>query len=67
LLAKGYIKIIRDTVGLEDDPDKDDLEKLKKEKNKKDKQQKDSIAKFEAVLPEKKKPVSPDSSGNDNK
>jgi penicillin-binding protein 2 len=58
LLAKGYIKIIRDTVGLEDELDKDELEKLekmKKEKNKNKTPDKDSMARIEAVIPGDKK------------
>ena len=61
LIAKGYLKIFRDTIGLEDTPDSDELEKIKKEKSKKDKQSRDSIARTEAILPtEKKKPATKD-------
>lgn len=62
LISKGYIKIIKDTIGLDDDEmKKDEYEKLKKEK---DKKQEDGnvIIKTEAILPtEKKKPTTPDS------
>jgi len=54
LLAKGYIKILRDTVGLEDELDKEELEKaekLKKEKEKNKNSNRDSLANNEAVLP----------------
>jgi penicillin-binding protein 2 len=62
LLAKGYIKIIKDTVGLEDDEvDKDDLEKLKKEPIKTPTPTKDSVVRAEAILPkENKSPVTKD-------
>lgn len=61
LIAKGYIKIIKDTIGLDDDDDTESLDKLKKEKQKtepeKDKKQKSNdSASFnfrpEAVLPD---------------
>jgi penicillin-binding protein 2 len=63
LISKGYLKIIKDTIGLEDDEvGKEDLEKMKKDKQDKRQQTKDSIAKAEAVLPtEKRKPSTADS------
>lgn len=64
LLAKGYIKIIRDTVGLEDESqDEDAISKLikdKKDRNKKDSSGEKRIN-TEAILPDKRKPISPDS------
>ena len=66
LIAKGYIKVIKDTIGLEQDEETDDvLDKMKKDKDsvKKELPLKDSnnrlpFLKPEAVLPtiEKKKP-----------
>jgi hypothetical protein len=63
LISRGYIKIIKDTLGLEDDEvHKDDLEKMKKDKQEKKLPPKDSIAKSEAVLPtEKRRPATTDS------
>lgn len=61
LISKGYIKIIKDTIGLDDDEmKKDEYEKLKKDKDNKQ-GDKTLIINTEAVLPsEKKKPASPD-------
>jgi penicillin-binding protein 2 len=55
LLAKGYLKLIRDTVGIEEDQiDKDELEKVKKDKpNKKEPFTDSDSTKTEAVLPKK--------------
>jgi penicillin-binding protein 2 len=69
LILKGFIKIMKDTVGLEDDDDTEELDKLKKDKEdlKKDIPKKDSNdnkikIKAEAILPdEKKKPEIKDS------
>jgi penicillin-binding protein 2 len=66
LLAKGYIKLIKDTVGLEDDGvNKEDLDKIKKEKPLSEIPQKDSMVKLEAILPKEKKLPVPDSTGQD--
>lgn len=67
LISKGFIKIIKDTIGLEDDEvNKEEYDKLKKDKPSKN-PPKDSIAKAEAILPnEKKKLTSADSSNNRN-
>lgn len=61
LISKGYIKIIKDTIGLDDDEvKKDEYEKLKKDKDNKQ-GDKNLIINTEAVLPsEKKKPAAPD-------
>lgn len=61
LISKGYIKIIKDTIGLDDDEmKKDEYEKLKKEKDNKQ-GDKNVIINTEAILPsEKKKPTIPD-------
>ena len=67
LLAKGYIKLVKDTIGLEDDDvENEDLEKLKKQKPVKNLPGNDtSVARKEAVLPnEKRKPLSGDSTKN---
>ncbi len=65
LIAKGFIKIIKDTVGLEDTEDDEDaitkLIKEKQDRQKKDSSNKKPAAPVEAVLPEKKKPVPEDS------
>jgi penicillin-binding protein 2 len=67
LISKGFIKIIKDTIGLDDDEvNKEEYDKLKKDKPSKN-LPKDSIAKAEAVLPnEKKKVTSADSADNHN-
>ncbi|MEJ7609708.1 MAG: penicillin-binding transpeptidase domain-containing protein [Ferruginibacter sp.] len=62
LIAKGYIKIIKDTLGLEDNADEDDainkLIKEKKGKEKKDSGDKKSTIRTEGILPDnKRKPV----------
>lgn len=64
LISKGYIKIIKDTIGLEDDEvNKEEYDKLKKDKQDKKNNLKDSITRAEAILPsEKRKPVVPDTS-----
>ncbi|MFT3982136.1 MAG: penicillin-binding transpeptidase domain-containing protein [Ferruginibacter sp.] len=68
LLSKGYIKIIKDTVGLEDDEvKKDDMKDDKKEKEDKKNLPKDSIAKADAILPsEKRKTGAADTSNKTN-
>ncbi len=69
LLAKGYIKIIRDTLGIDDDEDDQDaIDKLKsKEKDQKKKELPGKIENkpnLEGILPdEKKKPVIKDTAG----
>ena len=64
LLAKGYIKIIKDTMGLDDEDNSEGLDKLKKSKQKEDtmknkkKNGNDSIQlklKPEAILPDEKR------------
>ena len=68
LLAKGYIRLIKDTVGLDEGDEDDALDKIKTDKEdiKKGKPAKDSgdkkmIIKTEAILPnEKKKPETKD-------
>lgn len=69
LLAKGYIKLIKDTVGLEDDEvGKEDLDKMKKDKPiETPDQPKDSITKSEAILPKEKNQPSPKDSLNRKK
>jgi penicillin-binding protein 2 len=69
LIAKGYIKIIKDTLGMDESDEDDALDKLKKDKEelKKEQPKKDSNdnkikIKTEAILPdEKKKPAIKDS------
>jgi penicillin-binding protein 2 len=56
LLSKGYIKLIRDTVGIDEDQvDKDELEKVKKEKPIDSKPKKDTSVKSDAILINDKK------------
>lgn len=56
LISKGYIKMLKDTLGLEDEEiKKEDLEPMKKEKSEKKLPLKDSIANAEAVLPNEKR------------
>jgi len=64
LLAKGYIKIIKDTMGLDEEDNTEDLDKLKKEKQKDDtlknkKQNNKDTAPLklhpEAILPDEKR------------
>ncbi len=67
LIAKGYIKTIKDTIGLEQDEDTDALDKMKKDKDsttKKELPKKDSndllpVIKAEAVLPNPKRKPEP--------
>lgn len=68
LILKGYIKIAKDSLGIEDGDEEEGLDKMKQdEKLKKDKPAKDSgdkkiMIKTEAILPdEKKKPETKDS------
>ncbi len=67
LIAKGFIKIIKDTTGIEDDSEEEDaitkLVKEKQEKDKKDKEEeKKKVTKPDAILPDdKKKPSITDS------
>ena len=63
LIAKGFIKIIRDTTGIDDGEDEDAITKLikeKQDKEKKDKENKKPEIKTEAILPDKQKPVQQD-------
>ncbi len=65
LMAKGYIRLVKDTTGLEnDDVETEDLDKIKKEKPGKNKPAGDTAAvRNSAILPsEKKKPVTADTS-----
>jgi len=70
LIAKGYIKIIKDTLGIDEEDENDALEKLKKDKDlsktpAKDSSNKKMVVKPEAILPnDKKKPESRDTAGN---
>ena len=67
LISKGYIKMMKDTLGLDDDEvKKEDIDLMKKD-DKKDKKDnpKDSISKAAAILPtEKKKPAVTDTTIN---
>ena len=64
LMAKGYIRLVRDTTGLDnDDVETDDLDKIKREKPGKSKPVGDTSVRNSAILPsEKKKPVTADTS-----
>jgi penicillin-binding protein 2 len=63
LIAKGFVKIMKDTTGIEDGEEEDAITKMikdKQEKEKKDKENKKPKIKTDAVLPDKQKPVQPD-------
>ena len=72
LIAKGFIKIIKDTLGIDEEDEKDALEKMKTDKETakkelpaKDSSNKNTPVKTEAVLPsEKKKPEPKDTVKN---
>ena len=72
LMAKGYIKRIRDTMGLDDEDEQEALDKIKKDKDavKKEVPKKDSSSlpakpKIEAILPDdRKKPEAKDTVKN---
>ncbi len=56
LVAKGYIKIVKDTLGMDDDiVDKEEFGKLKDKKSEDKKPLRDSVRKVEAIKPEEKK------------
>ncbi len=56
LLAKGYIKLVKDTLGIEDDEvNNDDFDKMNKDKPKGNKPMKDTSLSHEAILPKEKK------------
>ena len=61
LLAKGYIKIIKDTMGMDEQDNQEALDKLKKAKQREDQKKKDipeNKSNREGILPdEQKKPV----------
>ena len=66
LIAKGFIKIIKDTLGMDEEDEKDALERMKSDKEtvKKEQPAKDSSnkkqpAKAEAILPSEKKKSEP--------
>ena len=60
LIAKGYIKIVRDTIGLETEDDTEALDKLKKDKDKKPLPVSDSLTnKADALLPKENRKPSP--------
>ncbi|HSN59921.1 MAG TPA: penicillin-binding transpeptidase domain-containing protein, partial [Ferruginibacter sp.] len=69
LMAKGYLKMVRDTTGLEnDDVENEDLDKIKKGKPVKNMPVKDtSVANANAILPnEKRKPATADTTDKNN-
>ena len=63
LIAKGFIKIIKDTTGIDDGEDEVGLTKLIKEKKDKENRdnKKDEPIKSEAILPGKQKKIAQDS------
>ncbi len=68
LLSKGYIKIIKDTIGLEDSEDDENVRKSKDESNKqKNKDTSKTIRVQPAILPDKQKMNSGDSSQNNKR
>jgi penicillin-binding protein 2 len=63
LIAKGFIKIVKDTTGIDNGEDEDSITKLikeKQDKEKKDKENKKPEIKTEAILPDKQKRVQED-------
>ena len=68
LLAKGYIKIIKDTMDMDEQDDQEALDKLKKAKQKEDQKKKETPDKIEnkpnleGLLPDEKKKAAKDSS-----
>ena len=64
LLAKGYIKIIKDTMDMDEQDNQEALDKLKKAKQKEDQKKKDTLNKpnLEGLLPDEKKKAAKDSS-----
>ena len=71
LLSKGYIKLIKDTIGLEDSEDDEDLRRPKMVDNRNNKgKEKDTPKQVQvqpAILPDKQKNTQPDSSKNKNR
>ena len=72
LASKGYIKIVKDSIGLDADDEADAMDKLKKEKDskkelpKKDTSNSKKLEKLEAILPnEKKRPEVSDTVKNE--
>ena len=71
LVAKGYIKLIKDTLEMDEEDEKDALEKMKTDKESvqkgvpvKDSSEKPALNKIEGILPnEKRKPEVKDTSG----
>jgi penicillin-binding protein 2 len=66
LFAKGYIRIFKDTLGMDEEDEEDALDKMKKDKEvvksgspKKDSSNNKKVAHPEAVLPKEKKKVEP--------
>lgn len=65
LLAKGYIRLIRDSVGIDEDHlDKEELEKVKKGGGGNNRSRTDSLARPDALLPPDKRNTTPDSTEN---
>ncbi len=65
LLAKGYIKIIKDTMGMDEQDEQEALDKLKKAKQKEDQKKKEipgNKPNLEGILPDEKKKAVKDSS-----
>ena len=62
LIEKGFIKIIKDTTGIDDGEDEVGLTKIIKDKKDKENRdnKKEELLKPEAILPDKQKPVIPD-------
>ncbi len=74
LISKGYIKIVKDTTGIDDDGEDDAISKmikdkqaLEKEKSKKDSSDKKTIIRTEAILPDNKRKPAADSINKTNR
>ena len=64
LLSKGYIKLIKDTIGLEDSEDDENLRKPKDDSKQKKKDSSKTIQVQSAILPDKQKTNGVDSADN---
>jgi len=64
LLSKGYIKLIKDTIGLEDSEDDENIRKPKDDGKQKKKDSSKTIQVQPAILPDKQKTNGVDSADN---
>ena len=70
LISRGYVKIIKDTLGIDEDEEEDSLDKLKRSKQKDDSKKKEQPGRvenrpnLEGILPDEKRKVIKDSGHN---